>query len=240
MNRERGIAFFTAVNIDGTREMKVRRSDFDDFWVRDPRIDEAAQLDNEYYCDAEGAENPLDRGHLVRRLDPCWGSTRDEVIAAHHDTFHWTNCSPQHKNFNRYKTYWAGIEDYILNNANTKDLRVTVLSGPVFRDDDPVYMTPTGYQVQLPLDYWKVVALVTEDGELSTSGYLLSQSGHVDAMLEEFVFGPYKDFQISIADIEELTELDFRGLADSDSFAGSAEAIAKERRQINSYDDIVL
>jgi endonuclease G len=240
MNRERSMAFFTAVNIDGKQEVPVKRSDFEDFWALDPRIDEAFQLDNAYYRDAQGVENPLDRGHLVRRLDPCWGATQEEVLAAHHDTFHWTNASPQHKGFNRYQTFWGGMEDYILDNANAEDLRVTVFSGPVFRDDDPVYMTPTGLQVQLPLEYWKVVAMVKDDGQLSASGYLLSQSGHVDSMIEEFVFGPYREYQTSIAHIEELTGIEFRDLAGADAFSGTEEAIAGTTRPISSYADIVF
>lgn len=240
MNRERRIAFFTAVNIDGTQEDEVIRDDFNDDWSLDPRADEAAQMDNEYYRDAHDIENPLDRGHLVRRLDPCWGSTRDEVIAAHHDTFHYTNCSPQHKGFNRYQTYWGGMEDYILDNANSKNLRVTVFTGPVFRDDDPVYMTPTGHQLQLPLEYWKVVAMVKADGQLSATGYLLSQSTHVNTMLEEFAFGAYREFQTRISEIESLTDLDFRGLAAHDAFSGTQEAVANKRKEIRSYGDIVL
>lgn len=241
MNRERRIAYFSAVNIDGTREQQVIRDDFNDSWSLDPRIDAAAQLDNEYYRNHGGVENPLDRGHLVRRLDPCWGDDRDEVIAAHHDTFHYTNSAPQHRSFNRTQSFWGGIEDYILDHANSRDLRVSLLTGPVFDDDDPVYMAPTGNQVQVPLQYWKVVAYVRENGSLSASGYLLSQSGHVDDMLEEFVFGNYRNHQVRIAEIESLTDLHFRGLADHDAFGDDEEGVPggpSPRRPIESLDTI--
>ena len=39
-------------------------------------------------------DNPLDRGHLVRRLDPAWGASRDEAKRSNDDTFHFTNCTP--------------------------------------------------------------------------------------------------------------------------------------------------
>ena len=80
--------------------------------------------------------NPLDRGHLVRRLDPAWGASRDEAKRSNDDTFHFTNCSPQHEDFNQNQTTWAGLEDYILENADNRDLKVTVFTGPVFAPDD--------------------------------------------------------------------------------------------------------
>jgi endonuclease G len=35
----------------------------------------------------------------------------------HDDTFHFTNCCPQHERFNQGKNLWAGLEDYLLNRA---------------------------------------------------------------------------------------------------------------------------
>jgi endonuclease G len=240
MNGERRIEYFTAVNIDGTKEQDVARDDFEDWWTLDPRIDESAQFDNRYYRKFQGVDNPLDRGHLVRRLDPCWGNTRSEVINAHHDTFHYTNSSPQHMTFNRNNTIWLGVENYILKKANAKNLRVCVLSGPVFRGDDPIYATPTGYDIQIPLEYWKVAAMVRPNGDLAASAYLLSQSGHIDSMIEEFVFGPYRDYQTSIRDIELKTGLSFHGLDAVDVFEGVTENVVAASRLLTSYDDIVL
>ena len=50
-------------------------------------------------------DNDLDRGHLVRRLDPAWGP---KSAAAVDDTFHFTNCAPQHHEFNAGRTLWLG------------------------------------------------------------------------------------------------------------------------------------
>jgi endonuclease G len=241
MNRERRVAYFTAVNIDGRREMEVLRSDFEDKWYLDLRIDAAMQMDNEYYKKSGDVENPLDRGHLVRRLDPCWGGTRDEVIKAHHDTFHYTNCAPQHMKFNRTQTLWGGVEDYILHNANSADMRVTVFTGPVLRNDDPVYMAPTGVQVQIPLEYWKVVVWVRDDGTLAAAGYLLSQSGHIDSMIEVFEFGAYRQHQVAISEIEEVTELSFHSLRDHDVFSDDHEAVnGRRRRELYSMGDLII
>ncbi len=240
MNRQRRMAFFTAVNIDGNTYRSVTRSDFNDDWNLDPRIDANAQMENEYYKNEGGVENPLDRGHLVRRLDPCWGAFPNEVLRAHHDTFHWTNSSPQHRNFNRLSGIWNKIEVFILENADASDMKISVLSGPVFRDDDPVYMAPTGVQAQLPKDYWKIVCFV-KDNKLAASAYLLSQNVQVDNLVEGFVFGEFKNTQISITSLQTMTDLDFQGLADHDTFPPGAENIGGiEQISLRRLEDAVF
>ncbi len=241
MNRHRRLAFFTAVNIDGDSARSVARSNFNDDWNLDPRIDADAQMQNEYYANAHGIENPLDRGHLVRRLDPCWGASEGEVLKAHHDTFHWTNSSPQHRNFNRSAGIWNKIEKFILDNALASDLKISVFSGPVFRDDDPVYMAPTGVQAQLPRSYWKVVAFVQDD-RLAASAYLLSQSAQVDDLVEEPIFGDFRNTQVSMASLEDLTDFHFQGLADHDTFdPGAAETVGgRAEIALTRLEDAVL
>jgi endonuclease G len=153
MSKRRKLAYFTAVNIDGAkREHEVEREN--DRWFLDPRIGKDEQVGEAVY-----AQNDLDRGHLVRRLDPAWGDSFEQAKVANDDTFHFTNCCPQHKNFNQNDTTWAGLEDYILDNAIAQDLRVSVFTGPVLSDQDPHYR-----EVQLPRQFWKVVALVKEGG----------------------------------------------------------------------------
>lgn len=127
MCRSRCLAYFTAVNIDGSQAKNIKRSG--DSWNFDPRIPKDAQYGDELY-----AKNDLDRGHLVRRLDPVWG---DQAMQANSDTFHFTNSSPQHKNLNQ-KT-WLDLENYLLQNAQNHNLKVSVFTGPVFRSDDMIY-----------------------------------------------------------------------------------------------------
>jgi endonuclease G len=127
MNAERRLAFHTAVNIDGQQLEHVVRDR--DKWYFDPRLDERLQAGPDLY-----SNNPLDCGHLVRRLDPCWGSI---AVAAGEDTFHFTNCSPQHSKLNQHD--WLEVESYVLNTADNADVRISVFTGPVFRDDDMLY-----------------------------------------------------------------------------------------------------
>jgi endonuclease G, mitochondrial len=109
MNKERGLAFWVGVNIDGA--LHSWRKDLartKDKWFFDPSIPQFQQVGEEVY-----AKNALDRGHLVRRLDPAWGQDLETAKKANDDTFHFTNCTPQHEDFNQNKTTWAGLEDYI-------------------------------------------------------------------------------------------------------------------------------
>ena len=238
MSKTRRLPYFTVSNIDGKRERNISRDDFSDKWFLDPRIPARYQLQNDLYI-----RNPLDRGHLVRRLDPTWGRTFKEAKKAHDDTFHWTNCSPQHERFNRNKSTWGGIENYILYNANAKDLRVTVFTGPVFRDNDPIFTTESGDQVPIPTDFWKIVVMVKHDDSLSATAYLLSQEALVDQLVETtFTFGTYKTFQKPVATIEELTHLSFHNLRNFDPLANDAqEGIAEIRDiELHTLEDLVL
>ncbi len=215
MSRARRFAYFTAVNIDGAkRAHEIDREE--DRWFLDPRIGEDEQAGEAIY-----AANPLDRGHLVRRLDPAWGLTFDEAKVANDDTFHFTNCCPQHEKFNRNKTTWAGMEDYVLNNADAQRLRVSVFTGPVFDEGDPEYRG-----VRLPRQFWKVVVMVREDGTLSATAYLLSQESLLQD-LEEFSFGAFKTFQVAVRQVEELTGLGFGDLKPADPLE-TPEAITTE------------
>ncbi len=201
-NKARKLPMFTAVNIDGERLVSVRRRGTR--WRLDPRIPAGHQSGNELY-----RSNDLDRGHLVRRLDPVWGASQ-EAEQANHDTFHYTNAAPQHARLNQRT--WLELEDHLLDNAGAHDLKISVFTGPVFGEHDRLYRG-----VQLPEEFWKVVAMVREDGSLHATAYLLTQA---DLLTDfEFAFGQFKTFQVPLARVEELTDLSFGRLPDHDPLA---------------------
>jgi len=220
LNKARRLALFTAVNIDGASGVRLKRDP--DRWFFDPRVAEDEQTGEQVYRD-----NPLDRGHLVRRLDPAWGPSPDAAKIANDDTFHFTNCTPQHHDFNAGQTLWAGLEDYILDNADNLKFRVNVFSGPVLATDDDEYRG-----VQLPRQFWKVVAMVKQDGALSATGYLLSQEELIRGLEiapKEFSYSAYRTYQVPVRQIEELTGLSFGSLANADPLGREEAAIpAKE------------
>ncbi len=196
MNRRRQLAWYTAVNIDGRKSRKPQREG--DRWYFDPRIAETEQIGDDLY-----ARNALDRGHLVRRLDPAWGGAA-EALKANNDTFHFTNCSPQHARFNQNDETWQGIENFLLNQATEERKKLTVFTGPVLTEDDPLYRG-----VRLPVRFWKIAAFVKADGALSVSAYVLDQEELVGGLER---FDP-DTFQVTIEEIVERTGLDFNFLA---------------------------
>jgi endonuclease G len=200
MHRERRLAMFVAVNIDGAHRVEIVRGR--DKWALDGRIADEFQIGEELYAD-----NILDRGHLVRRQDPVWGDTAETANA---DSFHFTNCSPQASNFNQ-KT-WLDLENYVLDNATVQDARISVFTGPIFRDDDRVYRN-----VRIPTAYWKVVSFVDDQGHPSATAYVVDQISELKHL--EAAFGAFKTYQRSVASIETMTGISFNGLAGFDGFS---------------------
>jgi endonuclease G, mitochondrial len=222
MSKSRGLAFYTAVNIDGAKLQQLERNN--DVWYYDPRIERKFQYGPELY-----SNNDLDRGHLVRRLDPVWGTNFKD---ANEDTFHFSNCSPQHKNLNQ-KT-WLGLEDYILRNADVHDLKVNVFTGPVFNQNDLIYRG----KYLIPSEFWKVVTIVKNDDDhsISSTAYLQTQKQLIEDL--KFVFGEYKTYQVLITKIESVTGLDFGNLRNFDPLSKRKDIIPI--KIINEEKDIIL
>jgi endonuclease G, mitochondrial len=233
----------TAVNIDGENSVRIKRAN--DKWFFDERIPRAIQHGQKAFKDAL-----IDRGHMVRREDPNWG---EDAAQADGDTFHYTNAAPQHSRLNQGKTLWQGLENYILNNARTHGFKACVFTGPVFATDDP---TLEEEGVLVPLEFWKVVAMIDSDKEkLHATAYLLSQGQLIRKLLEDrskseavegFVLGPYRTFQISIQDLEEATGYRFAGLREADPLmrTGAAQEAAAQKTPIviplETEEDLVL
>ncbi|MDE5461342.1 DNA/RNA non-specific endonuclease [Bradyrhizobium sp. CSS354] len=226
----RKLPIFTGVNIDGKESRRAFRRT--DKWFIDLRISEDLQLGNEIY-----RSNELDRGHMVRRLDPVWGN-KEHAAQANDDTFHYVNAAPQHKDLNQKE--WSNLEGYILDSTMAKDLKVSVFTGPVMRDTDQDYRG----LVKLPQEFWKIAVLVNADNnELSSAGYVLSQGEMLKDISEAaFVFGEFRTYQILVAKIEEETGLNFGKLRDRDSLVRQREeGISLPRAlMIRGPQDLVL
>jgi endonuclease G, mitochondrial len=227
MNADRRLAFYTAANIDGKKLKNIKRPR--DKWYFDLRLDQKYQAGPKLY---EG--NPLDRGHLVRRLDPCWGPNAKD---AGEDTFHFTNCSPQHERLNQHD--WLEVEDYILKTADNANVQISVFTGPVFREDDMIYRN----EYLLPADFWKVVAFVNKNGKLSATAYLRTQKNYLESM--EFFDDEFKTWQVPVAQVEALTGLSFGLPTDADPMARAVagkglESQRSNIRRIRSAADIML
>jgi endonuclease G, mitochondrial len=234
MNAARRLAFFTAVNIDGKAHRQEDLKRGKDKWYFDPRVPKMAQLGEELY-----RANLFDRGHLVRRLDPAWGRTTRIAKTGNDDTFHFTNCSPQHERFNQGKNLWAGLEDYLLKKATGEEKRLTVFTGPVFDDAGD----PDHRGVQIPKQYWKVAVVGRPGGKVAALGFIVSQEKLLRSMTDvAFDAAAVAEmFQTSVANVEAATGLDFGGLDQVD--VGAVEDFAPGQpplRKLEDHDDIRL
>jgi endonuclease G, mitochondrial len=228
MNRERKMPLLTAVNIDGKQTREIGRDT--DKWFYDPRMDKKDQLGKEIYVD-----NELDLGHLVRRLDPVWGA---DAALANADTFHFTVCAPQHAKLNRVT--WKSLEDYILKNTQAEDLKVSVFTGPVFSDQDVPFRG-----VLLPLQFWKMAALVKNDGKMSVSAYILSHKEYLDEVVQHGFIGDtgfeeYKTYQIPLRRLQELTNLNLEHLFPFDPLHLRGLLAGPEFVEIGEAEDVSL
>ena len=91
----------------------------------------------------------------------------------------------------------------------------------------------------LPREFWKVVVLRKPGGELSATGYLLSQDDLIDDLTE--AIAEPTSHQTTVREIERLTGLSFHQLRDHDPLAAaSEEALAPARVELRSVADLYL
>ena len=203
MRASRRFAFWVAWNIDGGAFKALSRNGIK--FVKDPRVPDDRQVGDELYRD-----NDLDRGHLARRADLVWGSL-PVAKKANIDSFFFTNITPQMDDFNQSSRdgVWGRLEDAVFADVDVEDLKVSVFGGPVFQDDDRVFRG-----VQLPREYWKVIAF-GEGGQLKARAFLLTQN--LD-QLEALELDEFRVFQTSLPELEQRTGLQFPGvLRDADT-----------------------
>ncbi len=240
---DRRFAAVTALAMDGARMMDIERSDR---WLLDPRLAAELQAGPAVY-----AQNDLDRGHLVRRASSTWGDNVQEAKRAEADTFYFPNAAPQASQFNQGKELWLGLEDHVQEHAETNDCKLAVFAGPLLDPADPPYRG-----VQVPLRFWKVVAFVHDD-RLAATGYVLDQSPLVDDLQRVLgaaaaagavpPLGPFRTFQVPIADVGVLTGVGLDQLATAD-LLHTEPSLAPPRPgeaaggwvELHSLDDVVL
>lgn len=234
MNGERRLAFYTAVNIDGNDLRRPRRVKS---FKLDPRLPEDRQAGEDLY-----SRNDLDRGHLIRRLDPCWGSKSD-AKTANRDSMYFPNIAPQHKNLNQ--KIWLRLEDHILEKSDEADARISVFVGCLFDDEDPVQKR-TG--IKVPMGFWKVVASLGRNRRgrssqrvLQAQAFILHQGHLVKPKDLELFFGQgFEEHQVTIEELERLTGHDFGPLKQADTFALTPEMRTTHSERLESVAGLII
>jgi len=222
VSRERRMPLFSAVNINGsTCKSRVARSNV---WKLDPRIPAKSQILTE--CYGREGDGYFSRGHMTRREDAKWGPA-PSARRAEADSFHVTNAVPQAQSFNA--PIWLRLEDRLLKHARADGMKISVITGPVFADDDLEM-----FEVRVPRRFWKVIAFIHDDTHrLSLTGYIASQAEQVaDLRQVQFVFGRYRGWQVPIRQIARLSDLDFDRCVRADVLASADDRFAFELRSV--------
>ncbi|WP_432240902.1 DNA/RNA non-specific endonuclease [Herbaspirillum robiniae] len=242
------IAAFTATNIDGATYLSVDRGTGraneaeGDTWFQDPRVSASFYLGQDFYS---AWSTYFDRGHLTRRSDPSWG-TPEEAERANADTFHFTNCSPQHFRFNQSAVYWQGLERYVLENgilAASSKGRICVFQGPVFNDQVDLWAD----DVQIPSAFFKIVVWKGKEGLkavglLADQSKLLSEARHSLGAPQDLPSVDVNHWRVGIADIERMTGLDFGAkVRGADTIKdGDQPRVGEARLLVSAFDQIKL
>lgn len=194
LSRSRRLARWVAWNVDGATVQDLPRTGLR--FRLDPRVPADCQLGDELYAD-----NRIDRGHLARRRDLCWGS-RAEAQRANSDSFCFTNVTPQVDDFNqsRRSGIWGLLEDALFEAVEVDQRRICVFAGPVLAADDVAYRG-----VRLPREHWKVICYV-DAGRLEARAFLLSQG--LDR-LEGFDLARFRTYQITLSLLTARTGVRF-------------------------------
>jgi len=233
-------------------------------WFDDDRLDPGEYAGKDVYEKQDVAGFPtssgmartlrmFQRGHLVRRMDPAWG-TDNQALLADADTFHWTNASPQVGFFNMGQAgslhipgtgggrLWRAIENYVLRNAVADKERVCSFSGPVFAASDRKFRT-----IKVPGRFWKIVVW-TDGGELRSAAMIADQRPVInvwpeakgelsEAFADHTDLNKVRDFLTTVRKIEQLTGLRFgANVREGDIRAGAHESM----RRVTALNEIEL
>ncbi|NTE68096.1 DNA/RNA non-specific endonuclease, partial [Agrobacterium tumefaciens] len=137
----------------------------------------------------------------------------------------YTNAVP--KEHSADNEIWENLEDFILSRDDNSSRRVSMLTGPILRQDDPFY-----HGVQAPSSFWKIMIYKRADGSLSVSGFIVefapssAENDHV--------------FQCSVAMIEKLTNLNFGNLHSLDKMSSIEPTSRSLMRSLLREQDIVF
>ena len=216
VHAKRRMPVLAAWNTDyskGQRKIKGRETFGKDEWIIDDRMEEKYQLPKGFY----DRWKKLDYGHLVRRDDNCWGASKTEIEYANSDTFHLTNCTPQHEAFNRDKFgfhgLWGRLENLISSQAqgDRSLARMSIFAGPIFGTKDLKLEDEEAGNVFVPLAFWKVVVAPTSRGGVRAYAFITSQKQDLadEPPFEDFTPKGFHNEQATLAKIEEQTIVRF-------------------------------
>ncbi|WP_426293291.1 DNA/RNA non-specific endonuclease [Dyadobacter endophyticus] len=250
MNKKRRMMMWGALNADYNKKNKelTRKKLGTDDWRTDDRIPGMYQITRKELYDP--AKN-IDLGHIIRRDDSAWGDSDKEIEFANSDTFHYTNCTPQHEAFNQatpngYDIHgiWGELENHIVSQLKVVGNKAIIFAGPVLDNaHDPKADFGSG-KIQYPLKFWKIIVVNTEEDGLVSYGFVLDQTEVVEQFglgIERLPdFSKFKKQQRKIQQISSTIKVDFdpeviKGDVLTNTFMESTDGIL-----FKSVDEIIL
>lgn len=181
LSRKRRYPLCVAWNIDGSKFKRLKRVSF--------RVDRRGDLEDYQLTNDIYKDNDLDRGHIARRADLCWGPPAEAKLG-NYDSFYYTNIAPQHAAFNQSEDtsddpdggLWGRLENAILDAEAPHNLQISLMAGPVFSRQDRKFVQ-NDEECFLPREYWKVVAFRDdEDKKEKAFAFLLTQAHLVEGL----------------------------------------------------------
>mmetsp|Transcript_22878 Transcript_22878/g.38889 ORF Transcript_22878/g.38889 Transcript_22878/m.38889 type:complete len:710 (+) Transcript_22878:61-2190(+) len=185
MHARRRLAIYVAANLDYSQRQVVSRSNR---WRSETGLTESQQYTARDY------RAPYQKGHLAMRAALAWGD-KAQAQAASDDSFVWSNCAPQHKDF--HQDEWVAVEQHVWRRTNEGPISLYI--GPVLADDD----VPYG-RLLVPRKFWKVVVF-EKGGALRAVAFVMDQSELWSVEQDE----PPHFYQTTVAHVESLTHLRF-------------------------------
>jgi endonuclease G len=249
MSKSKHLAIFTATNIDGKKYLEVNRATGEvsngsegDRWFKDPRISESFWTGQDFY---DSGSIYFDRGHLTRRNDPTWGTVA-QAERANADTFHFTNCSPQHFRFNQSAKYWQGAERYVLENGildgDDDRKRIVVFQGPIFDDTVDQFAD----NLQIPSSFFKVIvwkgATMKAVGLVVDQGPLLNEKRVGLGKPQDLPSVDVRHWRVGIKQMAKRAGLSFgTTVEDADTIGSVAQPHVGEEAAIpvKSFEDLL-
>jgi DNA/RNA endonuclease G (NUC1) len=201
LNKARRAPSFAAVNLQRSAIVPLLRANVQ--FQYDPRIPPDVQSNPQAFGSSE-----IDRGQLVNAREIAWGSAfGTDAVAAGRTAYAMvsvmTNVTPQFDTFNR--GLWLDAERYAREEFSRLSDRITIFTGPVLADDDPLISG-----LSLPRRFWKVLVATSPDNAASlvVEAYLISQFGSAGKVPMGTKFFP-DIYRVRVTDIERLAGLDF-------------------------------
>ncbi|MBL0102187.1 MAG: DNA/RNA non-specific endonuclease [Saprospiraceae bacterium] len=124
---------------------------------------------------------------------------------------------------------WGKLEDAVFNDVDVENLKISLIGGPVFNDDDRTYRS-----IKIPREFYKII-FYKVNGVLKSKAFLLTQN--IDS-LEALELQAFKVYEVALSELEQRCKFRF-----ADSLKASIPEVVledtRQRQPIRSVEEIM-